>query len=80
MKFALDHPVLLQNVTRIVHKVPFLYNGLLRYAQRSSIVLAPEESGIDPFEINHPDELTDGGAVIFHRLKAVCEADRKGGA
>jgi hypothetical protein len=79
MKFALDHPWMLQAATRVVSKVPFIYNILLRFAQRNKIVLAPEEPGADPFEINDPNELTARGKAIYTELQRVCTARYEGG-
>lgn len=73
LRFTLDHPVILEFGTRVASKIPFLYNSLLRFAQTNKIVMAPEESSSDPFEIAHPDQLTTGGREIYLRLKQACE-------
>lgn len=69
MRLALDHPVILETGTRVASKIPFLYNALLRYAQHNGIVMAAEVSTADPYEISHPEDLTEAGMQIYRQLK-----------
>lgn len=69
MAWALEHPRLLQKLTRLISKFPQVFNPLLSFAQSHGIVMAPEEPGIEQNRIQSVDELPDSARPIYEALQ-----------